>query len=78
MPTGRPSDRPPGIEIAGMPASDIGTVRTSERYIASGLAVRSPSLNATVGEVGVTIKSTCSKAARKSSAICVRTRCALP
>ena len=27
MPTGRPSDRPPGIEIAGMPASGIGTVK---------------------------------------------------
>ncbi len=25
-PTGRPSERPHGIEIAGMPASGIGTV----------------------------------------------------
>src|SRR3954451_6667683 len=57
-PTGRPSDSPPGIEIAGMPASDIGTVSTSDAYIASGLAARSPILKATVGEVGVTIRST--------------------
>ena len=46
--------------------------------MASGLAVRSPSLNATVGDVGVTIRSTFSNAARKSSAIFVRTRWARP
>ena len=61
-----------------MPASDIGTVSTSEAYMASGLAARSPILKATVGEVGVTIRSTDSKAARKSSAIFVRTRWAVP
>ena len=39
-PTGRPSRRGPhGIEIAGMPASDIGTVKKSLRYIASGSSV---------------------------------------
>jgi hypothetical protein len=40
--------------------------------------VRSPSSKATVGEVGVTTKSTCSKAAAKSWAIFVRTFCAVP
>ena len=40
--------------------------------------MRSPSLKATVGEVGVTMKSTFSNAARKSSAIFVRTFCAVP
>ena len=48
-----------------MPASDIGTVSTSDAYIASGFAARSPSLKATVGEVGVTIRSTFSNAARE-------------
>jgi hypothetical protein len=35
--------------------------------------VRSPSLNATVGDVGVTTRSTFSNAARKSSTMRVRT-----
>ena len=72
------SANPPGMEIAGMPASGIGTVHASARYIAHGSAVRSPSLNATVGDVGVMIRSTFSNAERKSSAIFVRTRCARP
>ena len=49
-----------------MPASDIGTVKKSERYIASGSFVRSPSLKAAVGEVGVARKSNVSKARSKS------------
>ena len=61
-----------------MPASGIGTVQASARYIAHGSSVRSPSLNATVGEVGVTIRSTFSNASRKSSAIFVRTFWARP
>ena len=32
-PTGSPSDRPHGIEIAGIPARLTGIVQTSERYI---------------------------------------------
>ena len=44
-----------------MPASDIGTVKKSLRYIASGSAVLAPSSNATPGLVGVTTKSTLSK-----------------
>src|SRR5207237_8559899 len=35
-PTGSRSLSPEGIEIAGMPASGIGTVQKSLRYIASG------------------------------------------
>ena len=55
-----------------------GIVRTSERYIASGFSAFSPSLKATVGEVGLTRTSNCSKAAACSSAITVLTRCAWP
>ena len=77
-PTGRPSLRPAGIEMAGMPASDIGTAQKSLRYIASGSSSLAPSSKATVGLVGVTTKSKRSKAALKSSAIFVRTRCARP
>ena len=61
--------RPAGIEIAGMPASGIGTVKKSFMYIASGSSVFSPSSKATEGEVGVTTKSKPAKAAAKSSAI---------
>ena len=60
-PTGRPSLSPHGIEIAGIPASDIGTVQKSFRYIASGSSVFAPSSNAVHGLVGVTMKSKCSK-----------------
>ena len=52
------SASPAGIEIAGIPASGIGTVKKSFRYIASGSSVFSPSPKATDGEVGVTTKST--------------------
>jgi hypothetical protein len=40
-----------------------GIVSRSAAYIASGLAVRAPSSNATVGDVGLTSTSNCSKAA---------------
>ena len=46
-PTGKAVARrasPHGIEIAGIPASDIGTVQKSLRYIASGSAVFGPEL----------------------------------
>src|ERR1700760_2516014 len=56
-PTGSPSLSPDGIEIAGIPASGIGTVQKSLRYIASGSAVLAPSSNAVQGLVGVTTKS---------------------
>ena len=56
-PTGSPSLSPLGIEIAGIPASDIGTVQKSLRYIASGSAVLAPSSKATLGAVGVAMKS---------------------
>ena len=77
-PTGSPSLSPLGIEMPGMPASDIGTVQTSLRYIASGSAVLAPSAKATVGAVGVTTKSKRSQAASKSRLISVRTCCARP
>src|SRR5436305_10221592 len=77
-PTGRPSDRPHGIEIDGSPAMFGGIVRTSARYIASGFSVRSPSLNATVGDVGLSSTSKRSNAAANSRPITVRTFCACP
>ena len=64
--------------MPGMPASDIGTVQKSLRYIASGSAVFAPSSNATDGAVGVATKSNRSHAAWKSSLISVRTFCARP
>jgi hypothetical protein len=77
-PIGRPSDSPFGMEMAGIPASDIGTVHTSFMYIASGSAVFAPSSNATPGVVGVTMKSKFSQAFMKSRAISVRTFWARP
>src|SRR3954466_14530145 len=53
-PTGSPSDSPQGIERPGSPAMFGGIVNTSARYIASGFSVFAPSLNATVGDVGLT------------------------
>ncbi len=61
-----------------MPASDIGTVQKSFRYMASGSSVLAPSSNAVHGLVGVTTKSKRSNTARKSSEILVRTFCAVP
>src|SRR3954452_20942065 len=57
-PTGRSSLSPLGIEIAGRPASEIGTVNRSSRYIDSGSSPLAPSSQATDGEVGVTTRST--------------------
>ena len=53
-PTGSPSDSPHGTFRPGSPARHDGIVSRSLRYIASGLSVRAPSLNATVGDVGET------------------------
>src|SRR5439155_17059611 len=53
-PTGRPSERPHGIEIPGSPAMFDGIVRTSVRYIASGSCVFAPTENAVVAHVGET------------------------
>ena len=58
------SASPAGIEIAGIPASGIGTVKKSFMYIASGSSVFAPSSKATEGEVGVTTKSKSEKTAR--------------
>ncbi len=55
-----------------------GIVSRSDRYIASGFAAFSPTLNATVGEVGETSTSKRSKAAACSRAITVRTFWAWP
>src|SRR5919201_4770569 len=77
-PTGSPSESPHGIDRPGSPAMFGGIVSTSARYIASGFSVRSPSLNATVGEVGLTRTSKCSNAASNSRLITVRTFCAWP
>src|SRR5262249_35481824 len=77
-PTGKPSERPHGIESPGIPAMFEGIVSTSERYMASGFSVRSPSRNATVGEVGDASRSKRSKRASCSCLINVRTFCAWP
>ena len=77
-PVGSPSLSPFGIETAGIPASDIGTVQKSLRYISSGSAVLDPSSKATHGLVGVTIASNCWNAASKSREIRVLTFWALP
>src|SRR4029450_8704586 len=77
-PTGSPSERRHGIERPGRPAMFGGIVSTSARYIASALSVFSPSLNATVGEVGLTRRSKCSNASANSREMTVRTFCACP
>ena len=53
-PTGSPSSgaTPHGIEIAVAPASEVGTVQTSERYMVRGSSIFSPIPNAVVGDVG--------------------------
>src|SRR6202012_2725180 len=65
-PTGRPSVTPQGMEIAGIPARDIGIVNRSFMYMASGSSVLAPSSNAGVGLVGVTTKSNSEKTSLKS------------
>ena len=54
-PTGRPSERPHGIESPGSPARHDGIVRRSHAYIASGSAALSPIGNATDGDVGLAL-----------------------
>ena len=51
-PTGNPSSgaSPQGTEMAAAPARDVGTVHTSDRYMASGSLAFSPILNAAVGD----------------------------
>ncbi len=65
-----------GTDNPGMPARLAVTVKMSARYMASGSSAFSPSRNAGVGVVGVTIASTSANASSKSRAINVRTRCA--
>ena len=48
---------PHGIEIPGNPAIFTDTVQISAKYISNGLEDFVPISNATVGEVGVNIKS---------------------
>ena len=55
-----------------------GMVRRSERYMASGFSAFSPMRKATVGEVGLTIRSKRSKTAACSWAMTVRTFWAWP
>ena len=50
--------KPHGTLMAGRPARFALTVNTSARYICSGSATRSPSLNAAVGLVGIATAST--------------------
>jgi hypothetical protein len=64
--------------MAGMPASDIGTVQKSLRYMASGSSALAPSSKATPGLVGEAMKSNRSQASLKSCAMSVRTFCARP
>ena len=47
-PTGRPSDSPHGTDTPGSPAMFTGSVQASDRYIATGSAIRAPNGNATV------------------------------
>ena len=77
-PTGSPSESPHGSETPAIPAMFAGSVQASERYIATGSAVRAPNLNATVGDVGATRASMPEpKTSSKSRLISVRTFCAL-
>ena len=64
--------------MPGSPARLTGTVSTSDAYIAHGSSTRSPIRNATVGDVGIAIRSQSSNAASKSSRMRVRTFCAIP
>ncbi len=56
-PTGSPAEKPAGMLMPGRAARFTGMVHRSDRYMASGSAVRSPILKATVGEVGEIRKS---------------------
>ena len=48
-----------GKEMAGTPVKLASTVKISARYISTGFFVFSPNLKATVGLVGIRIKSYC-------------------
>src|SRR6185503_6582060 len=75
-PTGSPSTRPIGTDIAGTPARFAVHVKMSLRYISYGSDLE-PSGNAVVGVVGV--KRRCTPLANtfaKSRVISARTRCA--
>ena len=77
-PTGRPSESPHGSETPAIPAMFAGSVQASDRYIATGSAVRAPNRKATDGEVGATSASMPdSKTSSKSRLISVRTFWAL-
>ena len=52
------SSNPEGTAIAGSPARFAGTVKMSDRYMASGSSTFSPSAKAAVGLVGITSRST--------------------
>ena len=73
-PTGSPAEKPAGMLMPGRPARLTGMVQRSDRYMASGSAVRSPILKATVGEVGEMRKSKRPKARAKSWMMSVRVR----
>ncbi len=75
-PSGNPETTPLGSEIAGPPTRFAGTVNTSERYICSGSALRSPKRKGGVGEVGSAITSHAVSAESKSPRNSVRTFCA--
>ena len=75
-PTGIPCAFPHGTEMAGMPARLTGTVRISERYMASG-SLFSFSRKAIVGMVGPAITSTSAKIRAKSNLTFSRAICAL-
>ena len=73
-PTGSPVLlRPQGMEIPGIPASDAGAVNISHIYMVRGSSTFSPIGNASMGDVGPTMRSTSSKADLKSSWIRRRT-----
>src|SRR5664280_1568940 len=77
-PTGRPSDRPAGIDIPGRPAMLTGRVQASERYMATGSFILAPMGKATVGLAGAQIASKpAAQTASKSDMMRVRTFCAL-
>jgi hypothetical protein len=67
--------RPQGTLMPGKPARLQLRVKTSARYMSTGLA-RSPRRNAAVGEVGDRMTSHCSKAWSKSRLMRARTCCA--
>ena len=68
-----PEVKPQGMLMPQMLARFADMVYISDRYICSGSSTFSPILKAAVGEVGRAIRSTSSKAFRKSSRMSVRT-----